>query len=158
MTTVVTPTGNRLPLGGTLVTVTGAQPPAATGAAYETTTPFAVGALTVTSSGQMIVRSGSGSSRSVPGPRCVGCQVWPPSVLNSMNTSKKLAIWNWPPMAEPVTQTRPVEARVGLSRIITPLGRLPPAMFSCSISVSKKRVWPKSVPLLTRQVVDATQA
>ncbi len=32
-TTVVTPTGNRLPLGGTLVTVTGAQPPSVTGAA-----------------------------------------------------------------------------------------------------------------------------
>src|SRR2546421_1517692 len=37
---------------------------------------------------------------------------------------------------------RPRDALLGLSRIITPVGRPEPLMFSCSISVSKNRVSP----------------
>src|SRR5438094_751410 len=70
-------------------------------------------------------------------------QVPPPSVLISVKTSKKLSMWNRPSEVAR-TLVRPSEARVGLSRIITPAGRVPPERLSDSISVSKNRVGPES--------------
>src|SRR5216684_883232 len=56
-----------------------------------------------------------------------GDQVWPPSVLSSVKTSKKLAIMK-PPAVSGWMLVPPSEASVGLSRIITPFGKLPPEM------------------------------
>ena len=63
-----------------------------------------------------------------------GDQFWPPSRLSSVKMSKKLSIMK-PPLSG-VIVVFPGEARVGLSRTITPGGSVPPAMSSCSISVS----------------------
>jgi hypothetical protein len=62
-------------------------------------------------------------------------QVWPLSMLNSVNTSKKLLMVK-PPLDAGEMAVLPVEARVGLSRMRMPAGRPPPEISNCSISVS----------------------
>src|ERR1041385_1137819 len=78
----------------------------------------------------------------VPGCVSDGDQVCPPSKLTSVNTSKKLPMAYSPVFGSWRTLVRPSDAFDGLSRTITPPGRLPPDKLSESISVSKKRVEP----------------
>src|SRR5271169_2320110 len=73
---------------------------------------------------------GTNSTRT--GPLVAGDQLAPPSRLNSVKMSKKLVI-RYVPSGCASSSTCPRDGSVGLSRIITPLGRL---MFSIVISVS----------------------
>ena len=89
------------------------------------------------------------ASPMVPGAVTEGDQVWPPSKLTSVNTSKKLLMRKSAAVLR--TLVLPMEALLGLSRTMMPPGSVPPERFNDSISVSKKRVLPvsKSARLLT---------
>ena len=65
-----------------------------------------------------------------------GCQVWPPSIVSSVKTSKKPAIMEPPSGPTVRALSLPSEASVGLSRNITPCGTFPPEIFSANISKS----------------------
>src|SRR4029078_12532836 len=78
----------------------------------------------------------------VPGAVNEGDHVAPPSVLTSVNTSKKLSILE--PVGDCRILVRPNDALLGLSRTMTPAGKVPPDRLRDSISVSKKRVLPVS--------------
>ncbi len=82
------------------------------------------------------------------GPVLEGCQLFPPSMLNSVKMSKKLFIWNMPSACFWI-RTPPREGRVGLSRITTPVGRSPPWRLSATISVSKRPSSPEEPRLIT---------
>src|SRR5881394_27376 len=101
--------------------------------------------------GQVIVSGGGlvggGCRPIVPGATIEGDQVTPPSKLNSVNTSKKLSIAKSLGLVR--TLVLPSDALEGLSRTITPPGKVPPDKLKESISVLKKRVGPESILLST---------
>src|ERR1043166_3266823 len=85
---------------------------------------------------QVTVIVADGATDIVPGALVIGLQVAPESVLISVKISKKLLRWK---LFDPSCRTLvlPKDARVGLSRIITPGGKFPPAISRLVMSVSK---------------------
>src|ERR1017187_5188228 len=100
------------------------------------------------SAGQAMATAGKpiGERRRIAGGALVEAdQLWPPSKLSSVNTSKKLLTRNWPGFKGSGRELRrPTDCLVGLSRIIIPGGSPEPLTLTArlSISVVKYRTLP----------------
>ncbi len=105
------------------------------GSPSESRSPIAIPAGTGPG-GEYVVNLGGilASSRTDPS---AGIQVPPPSTLSSRKTSKKLLVIYLPlPSLALTLKHQPLEASVGLSRTLTPAGKLPPEILNDNISVS----------------------